>query len=133
MLTEFTFNSWNKLFIYFFSFLWHKILVLIFNMFLYAKVGHSSKLVEMHTDALDFYWSIPVRLVFYTHNQVKNCDLFIELLYIQSGAIKNILWTTVFYSIVEISFKVWQIIITAFTSVKSWVLFIVIMANSHTN
>jgi hypothetical protein len=41
----------NDLLIYFFSFLWHKILVLIINtsMFLYEKVGHS-KLVEMHWD-----------------------------------------------------------------------------------
>ena len=45
MLTEATFNQTNFLLI-FFHFC-DKILVLIFNMFLYAKVGHS-KLVEMH-------------------------------------------------------------------------------------
>ena len=45
MLTEATFNQTNFLFI--FSHFCDKILVLIFNMFLYAKVGHS-KLVEMH-------------------------------------------------------------------------------------
>ena len=44
MLTEATFNQTNFLFI--FSHVCDKILVLIFNMFLYAKVGHS-KLVEM--------------------------------------------------------------------------------------
>jgi hypothetical protein len=49
MLIEATFNQTNFLFI-FFSFLWHQILVLIFNMFLYAKVSHS-KLVEMHGEA----------------------------------------------------------------------------------
>ena len=55
MLIEATFNQINFLLI-FFSFLWHKIQVLIFNMFLYAKVGHS-KLVDMHGDTSDFYWS----------------------------------------------------------------------------
>jgi hypothetical protein len=38
------------------SFLWHKILVLIFNMLIHAKVGHS-KSVEMHEDASDIYRS----------------------------------------------------------------------------
>ena len=45
MLTKATFNQTNFLFI--FSHFCDKILVLIFNMFLYAKDGHS-KLVEMH-------------------------------------------------------------------------------------
>jgi hypothetical protein len=34
----------------------HKILALVFNMFIYAKVGHS-KFIEMHRDASDFYRS----------------------------------------------------------------------------
>jgi hypothetical protein len=45
MLTKATFNQTNFLLI--FSHFCDKILVLIFNMFLYAKIGHS-KLVEMH-------------------------------------------------------------------------------------
>jgi plasmid maintenance system killer protein len=32
----------------------NKIIILIFNMLIYAKVGHS-KFVEMHRDASDFY------------------------------------------------------------------------------
>ena len=52
---------------FFFSFVWHKILVLIFNMFIYVKVGHS-KFVEMHGNASDFYWST---LVFYTWHRVN--------------------------------------------------------------
>jgi hypothetical protein len=57
----------SELLIYIFSFLLHKIIVLIFNMFIYAKVGHS-KFVEMHRDSSDFYRSA---LVFYTRHQVN--------------------------------------------------------------
>jgi hypothetical protein len=73
-LSEATFNK-TKFWFIFFSFVWHKILVLIFNMFIYAKVGHS-KFVEMHGNASDFYWST---LVFYTRQQVNISVLSIEL------------------------------------------------------
>ena len=56
----------NEPLIYFFSFLWHKIIVLI-SFFIYAKIGNS-KFVEMHRDASDFYRS---SLVFYTRHQVN--------------------------------------------------------------
>jgi hypothetical protein len=46
MLTKATFNQTNFWFIIF-SFLWSKILALIFNMFLYTKVDNS-KFVEMY-------------------------------------------------------------------------------------
>ena len=65
MLTVATFNQTNFLLI-FFHFC-DKILVLIFNMFLYAKVGRS-KLVEMQFRFLSI--RILVGLVFYTRNQV---------------------------------------------------------------
>jgi hypothetical protein len=55
-------NEYDKLLIDFFSFLWHKIIVLKSNMFIYAKVGNS-KFVEMHGDASEFYRSA---LIFYT-------------------------------------------------------------------
>jgi hypothetical protein len=41
--------------------------LLLFNMFIYAKVGHS-KFVEMHGNASDFYRST---LVFYTEHRVN--------------------------------------------------------------
>ena len=53
MLTKATCNQMNFLVI-FFSFLWHKILFLIYNMFIYVKVGNS-KFVEMRENASDFY------------------------------------------------------------------------------
>ena len=65
MLTELFVRSYfqqNKLLIYFFSFLWNKIIVLISNMFIYAKIGNS-KFVEMHRTLPDIY---PSALVFYT-------------------------------------------------------------------
>jgi hypothetical protein len=55
----------------FFSFLLHKIIVLIFDMFIYrymyAKVGHS-KFIEMRGDASEFYLSA---LVFNTRQRVN--------------------------------------------------------------
>ena len=50
-----------------FSILLHKILALVFNMFIYAKVGHS-KFVEMHGVASYFHRSA---LVFYTRHRVN--------------------------------------------------------------
>jgi hypothetical protein len=44
----------NKLLINLFSILWHKVWVLIYNMFIFEKVGHS-KFVEMHGDTSDFF------------------------------------------------------------------------------
>ena len=65
-LSKATFNKTSIWFI-FFSFLLHRILVLIFNMFIYAKVGH-----------LKFVWNAWERfryyrtgLVFYTWHQVN--------------------------------------------------------------
>ena len=65
-LSEATFSRTNFWFIIF-SFLLHKILALVFNMLIYAKVGHS-KFVEMHGDASDFYRSA---LVFYSRHRVN--------------------------------------------------------------
>ena len=70
MLTELFVRSYfqqNKLLIYFFSFLWHKIIVLISNMFIYAKICNS-KFIEMHGTLPDIY---PSALVFYTRHQVN--------------------------------------------------------------
>jgi hypothetical protein len=70
MLTELFVRSFfqqNKLLVYFFSLLWHKIIVLISNMFIYAKIGNS-KFVEMHGTLPDIYQSA---LVFYTRHRVN--------------------------------------------------------------
>ena len=77
----------NKLLIYFFSFLWHKIIVLISNMFIYAKIGNS-KFVEMHGVASDIY---PSALVFYTRHRVNIIQLlhFIECDMMCYGALKS--------------------------------------------
>ena len=55
MLIEATFNQTN-FWLIFFSILWHKVWVLIYNMFIFEKVGHS-KFVEMHGDTSDFFRS----------------------------------------------------------------------------
>jgi hypothetical protein len=60
-LSKATFNKTSIWFI-FFSFLLHRILVLIFNMFIYAKVGHS-KFVEMHRVFNDLY-SSPIGILY---------------------------------------------------------------------
>jgi hypothetical protein len=44
----------NELLIYFFSFLGHTIIVLISNMFIYAKIGNS-KFVGMHGTLPEIY------------------------------------------------------------------------------
>ena len=90
MLTKLFVRSYfqqNKLLIYFFSFLWHKIIVLISNMFIYAKIGNS-KFVEMHGVASDIY---PSALVFYTRHRVNIIQLlhFIECDMICYGALKS--------------------------------------------
>ena len=105
----------NQTLIYFFSFLWHKIIVRLFNMFIYTKVGHS-KFIEMHGDASDFYRST---LVIYTWHQVniriyQSVYLHTDMCKLNAYAIKKL------YSIVAIWFKVWQIIITAFTFLSFW-------------
>ena len=82
--------------VFFLSFLWHKILVLIFNMFIYVNVGHS-KFVKMHGDGSDFYRSA---LVFYTRHRVNitiylsNC-LHTHMLTLMPLQLINKLWTTV--------------------------------------
>jgi hypothetical protein len=70
MLTELFVRSYfqqNELLIYFFSFLGYKIIVLISNMFIYAKIGNS-KFVEMHGTLPNIY---PSALVFYTRHRVN--------------------------------------------------------------
>ena len=91
----------NKLLIYFFSFLWHKIIVLISNLFIYLCEDCNSKFVEIHVDASDIH---PSTLVFYTWRRVNitiyrtvylhtNMTLCLQTLtHIQ---IKNKLWATV--------------------------------------
>ena len=54
ILTKATFNQTNFWFIYF-SFLWHKFLVLIFNMFIYAKVCHSKFVESKCTGSLQIF------------------------------------------------------------------------------
>ena len=85
-LSEAIFNKTNFWFI-FFSFLWHKIIVLISYMFIYAKIGNS-KFVEMHGVASDIY---PSALVFYTRHRVNIIQLlhFIECDMICYGALKS--------------------------------------------
>ena len=98
MLTELFVRSYfqhNKLLIYFFSFLWHKVIVLISNMFIYAKIGNS-KFVEMHAIASDIY---PSALVFYTRHRLilRSIELFIYIqtcVNVNAFQIKKI-WTTV--------------------------------------
>ena len=51
MLTEVTFNQTH----FYFSFLWHKILVLIFNMFIYTKVHHSKFVETKCTERLQIF------------------------------------------------------------------------------
>jgi hypothetical protein len=70
MLTELFVRSYfqqNKPLIYFFSFLWHKTIVFISNMFIYSKIDNS-KFVEMHGTLPDIY---PSALVFYTRDRVN--------------------------------------------------------------
>jgi hypothetical protein len=57
MLTKATFNQTNFWFI-FFSFLWHRIWVLIFNLFIhvYAKVGHSKIVSDFYRSASKSDW-----------------------------------------------------------------------------
>ena len=55
MLIEATFNQTN-FWLIFFSILWHKVWVLVYNMFIFEKVGHS-KFVEMHGDTSDYFRS----------------------------------------------------------------------------
>jgi hypothetical protein len=94
MLTKLFVRSYfqqNKLLIYFFSFLWHKIIVLISNMFIYAKIAIQN--------SSDIY---PSALVFYTRHQVNitiyrtvylHTDMCLQTLtHIQ---LKDKLWTTV--------------------------------------
>jgi hypothetical protein len=64
MLTELFVRSYfpqTKLLIYFFSFLCHKIIVLISNMFIYAKIGNS-KFVEMHGNASDTWHRVNITI-----------------------------------------------------------------------
>ena len=63
----------------------HKILALVFNMFIYAKVGHS-KFVEMHGDASDFYRSTLV-FILDTGLILRSIELFI---YIQTNVCVNV-------------------------------------------
>jgi hypothetical protein len=94
VLSEATFNKTNFWF-FFFPFLWHKIIVLISNMFIYVKIGNS-KFIEMHRRIPDIY---PSTLVFYTRHRV-NITIYrtvylhpdIMLMHIQS---ENRIWTTV--------------------------------------
>ena len=63
----------------------HKILALVFNMFIYTKVGHS-KFVEMHEDASVFndphwYFILDTRLI------LRSIELFI---YIQTNVCVNV-------------------------------------------
>jgi hypothetical protein len=90
MLIEATFNQTN-FWLIFFSILWHKVWVLIYNMFIFEKVGHS-KFVERHGDTSDFF-SIRFQIgsVFF----FINCDLFIELSTLIPLQLENRLWTTV--------------------------------------
>ena len=99
-LSESTFNKTN-FWLIFFSFLWHKIIVLISNMFIYAKVGNS-KFVEMHVDASDIY---PSALVYYTRHRPDWVNITIyRTVYLHTDMclqtlthiqLKNKLWTTV--------------------------------------
>ena len=91
MLIEATFNQINFWFI-FFSFLWHKVWVLIYNMLIFEKVGHS-KFVERHGDTSDFFSiRFQIRSVFF----YINCGLFIELSTLIPLQLESRLWTTVF-------------------------------------
>jgi hypothetical protein len=81
-----------------FSFLWHKFLVLIFNMFIYAKVGHSI-FVEMHGDTSEFYrsasksdWYFLFKIAIYLYNYLHADRPVWTLIPLQ---LKNRLWTTV--------------------------------------
>ena len=90
-------KCWSKLLLtkqtwfIFFSILWHKVRVLIYNMFIFEKIGHS-KFVEMYGDTSDFFSiRFQIRSVFF----FINCDLFIELSTLIPLQLENRLWTTV--------------------------------------
>jgi hypothetical protein len=88
----------NELLLNIFSFLLHKIIVLISNIVIYSKVGHS-KFVEMHVDASDFYRST---LVIYTRQQdnitiyrTVNLHVYRHVQTLMHMQLRNKLWTTV--------------------------------------
>ena len=98
-LIEATFNQTNFWFI-FFSFLWHKILVLIFNMFIYMRKLAIQNLLKYMGDTSDFYQSASKSDWYY-------CFLFIGLLFTCRHIplqFKNRLWTTV------VLFHCWNLI-----------------------
>jgi hypothetical protein len=75
MLTEATFNQTNFWFIHC-TFLWHKILALIFNMFIYSKVGHSKFVGTKCTGTLyifnDLHPSL-IGILFLKVRSIYNC------------------------------------------------------------
>ena len=88
----------NELLLNIFSFLLHKIIVLISNIVIYSKVGHS-KFVEMHVGASDFYRST---LVIYTRQQdnitiyrTVNLHVYRHVQTLMHMQLENRLWTTV--------------------------------------
>ena len=72
----------NELLIYFFSFLWHKIIALISNMFIYAKIAIKKNCwnARRQQDASDID---PSSLVFYTQHRV-NTTIYELFIYIQT-------------------------------------------------
>ena len=90
--------NWTNFWLIFSPFLWHKILVLIFDMFIYVKVDHS-KSVEMHEDISDFD--------LYMYTRLKLWSIY-QTVYMQTGVNLNT-------SAIRII-----IIITAFTSLIFW-------------
>ena len=74
----------------------------------------------MHRGASDFYRSASQSDWYFILATGLKLRSIYRTVYTLTCAIKNILWTTVFYSIVEIWLEVWQIIITAFTCFSFW-------------
>jgi hypothetical protein len=75
MLTEAIFNLQTNFWFIYFSFLWHKILVLIFNMFIYAKVCHS-KFVGMLQIFIDLHPSLIGILFLKLRSFIYTVELF---------------------------------------------------------
>ena len=102
--------------IYLLSFLWHEILVLIFNMFIYMR-----RFVEMHCTRM--------RQIFIDLHLGYNCNLFIEPFTNRHVSAIKISLTTVFSF--QFDYEVWEIIIYFTTCFIFWHIFVLYFHYLH--
>jgi hypothetical protein len=102
--------------IYLLSFLWHEILVLIFNMFIYMR-----RFVKMHCTRM--------RQIFIDLHPGYNCNLFIEPFTNRHVSAIKICLTTVFSF--QFDYEVWEIIIYFTTCFIFWHIFVLYFHYLH--